>query len=143
MKTTKLVKKIQQGFTLIELMIVVAIIGILAAVALPAYQDYTTRGRVTEILGLMTGFKPTISENIAANGGAIGAGMCKGVVDITTATTNTSSVACTDATGVLTGTGTSKAQNAVLVLTPTLGSGVVNWKCTTTTATKYVPSECR
>jgi type IV pilus assembly protein PilA len=94
MKSMKLVKKVQQGFTLIELMIVVAIIGILAAVALPAYQDYTTRGRVTEILGLMAGFKPTISENIASKGGLLGADNCKGVTDITTPTTNTFSVKC-------------------------------------------------
>jgi hypothetical protein len=83
----------------------------------------------------MSGFKPTISENIASNGGAIGAGMCKGVTDITTPTTNTFSVKCTDTTGVLTGTGTSKAQNAVLTLdsSTTANTGVVTWACATTT----------
>jgi len=136
-------KQVQKGFTLIELMIVVAIIGILAAVALPAYQDYTVRGRVTEVLGLMGGAKTTVTENIV-NNAAVGAGSCAGYTNIAAATVNTASVTCTDATGVITGTGTAKAKAAVLVLTPTLrADGVVSWTCTTTTDKKYVPAECR
>ena len=137
-------KQIQKGFTLIELMIVVAIIGILAAVALPAYQDYTVRGRVTEVLGLMGAPKSTVSENIS-NNAAIGAGSCKGYTDSTVATVNTASITCADATGVIVGTGTAKAKGAVLTLTPTLNAdSVINWKCTSSAAdAKYVPSECR
>jgi type IV pilus assembly protein PilA len=65
---TKMTKKIQQGFTLIELMIVVAIIGILAAVALPAYQDYTIRGQVSEGMTLAAAAKTAVSETFANTG---------------------------------------------------------------------------
>tara|TARA_R110002049_G_scaffold277562_3_gene456094 strand:- start:3147 stop:3602 length:456 start_codon:yes stop_codon:yes gene_type:complete len=61
-------KKVQQGFTLIELMIVVAIIGILAAIALPAYQDYTVRAKVSELLTLADGVKISIGEDYQSNG---------------------------------------------------------------------------
>src|ERR1700733_4270588 len=61
-------KTIQKGFTLIELMIVIAIIGILAAIAIPAYQNYTIRSQVTEGISLASGWKTAISEYYAQNG---------------------------------------------------------------------------
>lgn len=138
-------KRVQQGFTLIELMIVVAIIGILAAVALPAYQDYTVRSRVSELAIQAAGMKATVGENIA-NNGAIGAGSCTGVTNISVATKNTLSSTCTDGTGVIAVTGTTNAKGVVLTYTPTLNAdGVIAWACTTSLASnyKYVPAECR
>ena len=136
--------KTQQGFTLIELMIVVAIIGILAAIALPAYQDYTVRGRVSELAVLASGAKATVGENISNNGGVIAAGSCLGVDTTAPATKNTATFTCADATGVITATGTALAKGVALTYTPALaGGGQIGWTCASASPDKYLPAECR
>lgn len=139
----KAIQKVQKGFTLIELMIVVAIIGILASIALPAYQDYTVRARVSEMAVLASSMKATIGENIANNGGNIGVGMCLGVTDLAVDTGNTLSSGCTDATGVVVMTGSAAAQGVTLTYTPAPNAdGTVQWGCVGSD-NRYVPAECR
>lgn len=115
----------QAGFTLIELMIVVAIIGILAAVALPAYQDYTTRSRVSEGLIMADTAKLNVADILASgNPTADAAGYNMGYTG-PTATRNVTSVAITPATGVITVTTTAAAGNGTLILTPNAPIGTV------------------
>ncbi|HET8706807.1 MAG TPA: pilin [Pseudomonadales bacterium] len=135
-------KTMQKGFTLIELMIVVAIIGILAAVALPAYQDYTVRARVAEGLAAASSAKTAVAETFQNNGAFA---LSSSGWTAPNATKNVSSVSVTDGSGIIYVTMTSLAQNVMLTLSPALTIGQpVTWTCTAGSGQqKYVPAECR
>lgn len=137
-------KKMQQGFTLIELMIVVAIIGILAAVALPAYQDYTVRAKVSEVVLAASGPKATIAEWYQSKGGYPSTEASIGTID-----TKSQWVGQVRWNGsVITATATKEAKIAgkTITLTPSTvgaGAGQLNWTCGGTIQAKYLPASCK
>lgn len=134
----------QQGFTLIELMIVVAIVGILAAIAIPAYRDYTIRSRVTEGLSLASAAKLAVAETTLSNNGLPATQAATGYVGLTAATTNVTSITIA-AAGVITITYTAVAGAGTITLVPTLRTnGEITWNCQGgTLLARYRPSACR
>ena len=146
-------KKIQQGFTLIELMIVIAIIGILAAIALPAYQDYTIRAKVSEGIVLADAAKTTVGEYRQSQGTwattAAAAGMSG-----TIKTKNVTSVVLGATPNVVLVTFSASLDPAVGgaqvafvgTVDATNNSGIISWTCNTSANTikpKYLPASCR
>ena len=138
-------KTIQKGFTLIELMIVVAIIGILAAIALPAYQDYTIRARVSELILGASSFRTAITEKFQTD--QIVASMGTGMTVTVAGKISGGSVADTGIV-VLNGVETTAAATNVgtavtVTLTPfTNAAGSLSWSCTGT-PNRYMPASCR
>jgi type IV pilus assembly protein PilA len=140
-------RSMQKGFTLIELMIVVAIIGILAAVALPAYQDYTTRAKVSEVILMAAPAKLAVTETTSSVGALASVTSANSGYSFPGATKFVSDVAITGGTGVVTVTSIVPNAAGAITFTPTpvgTATGQLRWACASSNIdVKYLPSECR
>jgi type IV pilus assembly protein PilA len=145
-------KTVQKGFTLIELMIVVAIIGILAAIAIPAYQDYTARAQMSEALSLAAGLRTNISENFQINGDFTG--LTAGEFDLPDGAGTYTNTVRHDAGGVITitmlGVAPTNAaiRGGIWTLTPqedVPNNRITGWRCAAGAGldVKYLPTSCR
>ena len=136
-------KTFQKGFTLIELMIVVAIIGILAAVALPAYQDYTIRAKVSELMLAASGARTCITEAAQSAGGTVPSTVA---ADCSIANAGKVTGSTVSTVGVVTVTGSTAASSVgaavTVTLTPTATNNTLTWVCSGTPV-KYLPGSCR
>lgn len=143
-------KQVQKGFTLIELMIVIAIIGILAAIAIPAYQDYTIRAQVSEGLSLMDGAKTSVAEFYTNYGRLPGSNSSAGIAQDTSISGKYVSKVDVTAKGLIQATFggpkvNQKIKNGVLELSAITSAGSIDWKCQAASGidNKYLPSSCR
>ena len=133
-------KKMQKGFTLIELMIVVAIIGILAAVALPAYQDYTIRAKVSELLLAASSARTSVTEAAQSVGGLSGT---NSGISIATSTKISAGTVDTNGTIAIASVPSQfNGQDIKVTLAPSWNGQTVVWSCEVA-PTKYGPSSCR
>lgn len=149
-------RQLQQGFTLIELMIVVAIIGILAAIAIPAYQNYTIRAQVSEGMSLADGAKTAITEFYTntgsfpsknASAGLASAANIKGNY-VTSVAVGTGDTPATTANGAITVTYGNKANTAIatktMIISAVTSAGSIAWTCKAGTISKaYLPTSCQ
>lgn len=133
-------KRVQQGFTLIELMIVVAIIGILAAVAIPAYQDYTKKAKAAELLNAAAPAKAAVSEYIVANNTLPSNGTQAGFSSVSTNLVS----AVKWNSGKIEVEGKGDLSGLTITLTPKLSGAAVLWKCGSSgNKAKYAPGSCK
>jgi type IV pilus assembly protein PilA len=133
-------RSMQKGFTLIELMIVVAIIGILAAVALPAYQDYTVRAKVSEVMLAASSAKTAVSEAAST----LNALPADASVTIQSQTSKyVSGVAYAGGIITATATGDSAITGSTITMTGTFASGQMTWVCGGSILAKYRPASCK